>query len=195
MARPLRMPNKRTEQQRWLPLRAFLKWYVTRATPTAWSRYVPAEVWVPLRAISLLACVPVLYSASPSSVCLWLARGVSAWLMVDIMLANTGIALVTKGPDDPLRSIVLTFASFVSLIPGWAALAAPFGSHFEPKLTAWSSLHRATSIFMSADWNELPKPASHWASALVVAGHLLQFWFLIVIVTVVIGWATNDEGD
>jgi hypothetical protein len=185
--------NKRRTGAWWRLIARRIRHYEERWTLPAWLGLDSREGWfVLLRTFFLL-----LLLASIASCPAWLFLNcllpfvvaiVVAFILVDAIVANTSVVFLTQNPVNPLRSAVLTTATYFNLSQGfavgWLPLGSADGSSWERIVSA---MHQSIRTVTTAG----PDGAITTAAArhLVIIEMAIGIYFVTIVLAVYASWA------
>lgn len=179
----------------WSGAEKFLEDYQTRFSPTKWkwltSFFNGREGWyVFLRLAFLLVALITVFSV-PSGWCRKVLTAVSVLLLLDILIYNTSVAIITRQPISSLRSIILTFLSYLSVGISFAVLYAGLRNDFGPKplSSAWQALYFSLVTMTTLGYGDItPLSDRYTAQILVILELGVSLYFLVILVGRVIVW-------
>jgi hypothetical protein len=109
----------------------------------------------------------------------------AVWWILDSLLVNMSITLVTRWPKGRLRSIILTFFAFINLILAFSVLHAAW--------MKWSTgvflAIYASAVTITTLGDATVNPETPWEHTLILGELLAGLYFLVIILAIVIQWA------
>ena len=122
---------------------------------------------------------------------------IGALFLLDILIANTSIAFISRGPVHILRSIVLTIFSFAQVVVIFAVFYVSLEDSFtmstspEPavKLNPVQATYFSLVTITTLGYGDfLPKSDMPWVQIVVMFELIVGLYFIAVVLVVIIGW-------
>lgn len=115
----------------------------------------------------------------------------SALFLLDILLVNTSVSIVTRSPASALRSVVLTFFSYLSVGIAFGVFYTGVKDDFGPLplSDAWRLLYFSLVTMTTLGYGDItPLPNRLTVQFLVMLELGLSVYFLVILVARVIAW-------
>jgi hypothetical protein len=166
----------------------------------AWPNQPDAQVWkgaVTFVLHSLFLLLALFVAPSEQWATRWVARLVAGFVLVDLLVLNTGTAFLTQRPRFPLRTALLAIVALLQLTTAFAvfysSMLGCFASdgHVIARLPWWRSLYFSLTTLATVGCDITPIHAPI-PSAVVAIQIVCGLFFLAVILATFVTWATGD---
>jgi len=174
----------------WARLEGVVRWY-SRRLPWQDGRVIDA--WVLVRLLGLGALLALLpgepgFAWSVGSVI------VVVFLLADILLYQTHVAIEGNQPASNLRLLMLSFLGYATIVMGFAVLYLLQADAFSRRLGVWDSLYFSVVTAGTIGYGDIyPCAGQVVAQATIAAEHLVGLYYLAVVVAVIVNMATNES--
>jgi hypothetical protein len=134
------MNTKEDQEKLWKSVSGCFEWYETKCSPASWSIFRYREGWyLLLRFASLL--IGLIFANGSLSLINFIIGIFALLFFIDIIIANTSIAFVTKNPISDLRSLLFSFFTFTHLILIFSICYKFIESQFEMRMCTSQALY------------------------------------------------------
>lgn len=189
----------------WLRREAWLRRWQTVYSPFAVLR----RQWSSLQAgpfilvlFGIIGIALVFEGADPPTSARCLSRAVLgpllAWRFVDILLSNTSITFTTRFAQSPIRSVLLSFASYVQAVLCYAyAFCLLRGSFMldstqHPSNLAIEAMYSSVGTIATVGYGAL-KPIDAIGKTLVASELVVGLYFVVIILAQVSAWSSHSK--
>jgi hypothetical protein len=182
--------NRREEHQKrvWAAASKAFSFYETKCSPASWSLFRYREGWYLIARFAILV-ICFLGASNRANLINSVFCAVGLVFLLDIIVANTSIAFVTKSPINNLRSFLLTFFTFSHVILIYGMFYRFLAHEFAQGLCATQALYFSTVTITTVGYGDFaPEKWASAAQSVVVLEVLTGLFFVTGVFARVIGF-------
>jgi hypothetical protein len=180
-------------ERAWGRIERLIEVYEAKISPVRWfgDLFRGREGFYVLLRMAFLLCALKTVFMVPVGWWTKLLTVASTLFLLDILLASTSVEIVTRSPARALRSIVLTFLSYLSIGVSFGVFYAGVRGDFGPTplCGAWRALYFSFVTMTTLGYGDItPLPNCRTRSSLVMLELGLSVYFLVILIARVVAW-------
>lgn len=173
------MNKNRKKDNPWKILEKCLSTYETKYSPATW-KYLRNSRSLYLLIRFFLLCICLIFASNRTTWWNIPCGIISIAFLLDILIANTSIAYVTRNPMNDLRSFTLTFFAFIHIIIIYGIFYKFVQNQFNEDMCNWQVIYFSIVTITTLGYGDFVPEKWGTIAQIIVSLELLTGLFFIV---------------